>query len=161
MRAHAEVARPPVYRPLVPSSASPPFSIHACLPPLLQVEDALVAAQPSDEEQDEEEEGQHEQAPPAKAARTATRSNPHSTASRPAAPPRVTAASLSMLLAGAPRLVDLLIEEDCIRCITLVCRDCAQPAEGGGGRRGAGAGVGRSGHQHQVGGRVCRLGLSG
>jgi hypothetical protein len=63
-------------------------------------------------EEDEEEQDFEEQAPGSKAARITGRRRR-----------RVTAASLNALLAGAPSLVDLLVEEDAIRCTTLVCRD--------------------------------------
>jgi hypothetical protein len=86
------------------------------------------------DEQEEEEAEEEEVAPPAQAARTATGINPRRARRGRARPSRVAAASLSELLAGAPRLVDLLIEQDSIRCVTLVCRDALnlQQAAGGG-----------------------------
>ena len=125
----------------------PPLHLHICRPAspaLLQVEDALVYEQSTDEEGEEETDEQEEQeeeeaeeeevAPPAQAARTATGANPRRARRGRARPSRVVAASLSELLAGAPRLVDLLIEQDSIRCTTLICRDALnlQQAAGGG-----------------------------
>jgi hypothetical protein len=100
--------RPPIFFALLYSS-------------LLQLEDALELDHTESTSDDAQEEGRY-----SKAARRSGRR------SRPA--PTITADQLSVLLAGAPALVDMLIQEDSIRCITLVARDAVNLSIATGGR---------------------------
>ena len=109
---------------LPPACALPPTLAPT---PLLQLEEALAGdggvmqqgcdedgGEGHDSEESEEELEEEEERRPNKRART-----------RMAAPVRrrLTADDVSTLLAGAPAFVDALLQEDSVRCITLVCRD--------------------------------------
>lgn len=94
-----------------------------------QVEDAIGDSDQELELDEEEEQEHHPRKQPA--AKAARRSQHHAHA-RPAR--TVSAAAISDILAGAPRLVDMLLEEDSIRSITLVCRDVVNLSLAAGGR---------------------------
>lgn len=68
---------------------------------------------------------------PARAGGKAARRSGRAGSRRRAAP--ITGAAISDLLAAAPALVDLLIEEDSVRCITLVARDAVNLSLAAGG----------------------------